>query len=316
MARYRKRSDSNWTLSTAAVGWMIAVASILLVSFFFIGIYFGYNRGYDAGLDAGKGAEYDPNEEILLKELQRADLSDDGKGELADYVLQELDNIPEPTADTDNERPQRDQIRQALTPDEVNMNDEDPRRNEVNDTKQANPYEQESDTSETSSEEVDPNEDPMGALQDHDPTSVYDAEDTPEESPVGDTAGSEPAEETGTEQSESTDTDSATTDPEGGANSEEEQATGESDEEFDRQEAYFTIQVMSGPSEQRAEQEADRLSDRGHKVGVFLTQQEEEELYRVRVGTFDSRDQAISYAEDMTEAGEINDFWVSRVTPQ
>lgn len=77
---------------------------------------------------------------------------------------------------------------------------------------------------------------------------------------------------------------------------------------------YFTIQTVSFKKRQYADRAAERLRDLGHSVSINNALVNGIQYYRVRVGSFRSREKARTYANDMENRGEIEDYWISQVT--
>lgn len=80
-------------------------------------------------------------------------------------------------------------------------------------------------------------------------------------------------------------------------------------------EPFYTIQIASSQKRPNAERSRDRLRDRGHDASISEARVNGRRFYRVRVGDFPTRDAASRYAEAMVEAGDVDDYWISRVSP-
>lgn len=80
-------------------------------------------------------------------------------------------------------------------------------------------------------------------------------------------------------------------------------------------ESFYTVQIASSQKRPNAERMRDRLRDRGHDATITEASVNGRRFYRVRVGHFPTRDAASRYAEAMVDAGDVDDYWISRVSP-
>ncbi len=258
MSSYRKRGNSDWTLSTSTLGWTLAGLALFIVVVFVLGIYVGYDQGIEAGADQAQNEQFSPDEESLLAYVRTTDLSADLEQELIDTLLRQSDEV---SSSDGEDAPEEDLgFDRALTEDDLRTSRE----------------------GETTAEPVEP------GRQDQ-----QSGADEPGEDPVSDLLeNGSPNSTGGTEPSASL------------------------AEQFDREEPFYTIQVMSGPREEQVSRFAEALRDIGHRVVVTEVQQEDNRFFRVRVGTFAEREEAENYAEEMVNAGEIERYWIpSRIVP-
>jgi len=77
---------------------------------------------------------------------------------------------------------------------------------------------------------------------------------------------------------------------------------------------FYTIQTVSFKKQQFADRAAERLRDLGHTVSINDAVVNGTQYFRVRVGEFPTRKKAQTYANDMKNRGEIEDYWISQVT--
>lgn len=80
-------------------------------------------------------------------------------------------------------------------------------------------------------------------------------------------------------------------------------------------EPFYTVQIASSQKRPNAERMRDRLRDRGHDATISEASVNGRRFYRVRVGNFPTRDAASRYAEAMVDEGDVDDYWISRVSP-
>lgn len=80
-------------------------------------------------------------------------------------------------------------------------------------------------------------------------------------------------------------------------------------------EPYYTVQVASSQKRSNAKRTRDRYRERGHEAMMTEAVVNGERYFRIRVGQFPTREAASRYAENMVESGDVDDYWISRVTP-
>ncbi len=78
---------------------------------------------------------------------------------------------------------------------------------------------------------------------------------------------------------------------------------------------FYTIQIASSQKRSNANRVRDRLRDRGHDASISEAAVNDERFFRVRVGQFPTREAASRYADAMVDEGEVDDYWISRVSP-
>jgi cell division septation protein DedD len=285
MAKYRQRSDSQWTISSTVMGWGVTGLAILFVGFFLAGIYVGYGMGIEEG-----------------KRQVRQDIKQTGseEGETSDRIAQlidEQDNQSAPAGDTgqaDAEQPSDAEEPSDTDGQEGAFTEED-----LGFLTEGSDTDQEA-TVATQTVDQPPSE---GAQTASEPDGTEEA-DQGGSSLYG---GSEEESEDATSPDEPTQAEEDTT---------EETSPYGDVETADTQEleTFFTIQTVSFERRDYANRSADRLRDMGHSVMIEDATVNGTQYFRVRVGTFPTRSQAQEYAEGMTERGEIEDYWISQVS--
>jgi len=79
--------------------------------------------------------------------------------------------------------------------------------------------------------------------------------------------------------------------------------------------SYYTVQVFSSKSRERAETMQKTVRESGREASLTTTTINGEEWYRVRVGRFSTKERAESDADSLVKQGLIEDYWISQLSP-
>lgn len=73
----------------------------------------------------------------------------------------------------------------------------------------------------------------------------------------------------------------------------------------------FTLQIAARSNEDEAKALADRLIEKGYDARIIKTSGTGKMWYRVRVGMFSSREDAVRYGEQLKQAGTVTEYFVT-----